>query len=622
MGVPCVQYFCCMLSLSFKLNTISKRLFFSFGMLLISLVIISLLSLLFQRKTRSIHAIGHAIDNQRVLIIQLIKTDLDFLRFETVNQEFFASQKSLLLDSRFNLAEAIWTHNDSLRKSMLRHDFLIEDHFNQTDSLLHAYHATFHQLIKRIKKRGYKDYGLEGTMREYAHALENKESRIPLATLLMLRRHEKDFFLRKEEKYVQLFNVLADSLTKDLYAHKKIHAILHDYQLAFNNLVELDRQIGITPSDGLLGQLNLQTKFISANLEELTKLSSERSTEVVKESAILFIAIGLITLFISIASVYYTSILLTRPIKKLSLSMGKFIVNEGLNEKDWEDTTDTYEVNHLAQSFITMSRKLRTQFAEIQQSSKLLEEQNQALKKLNGELDRFIYSAAHDLKSPLASLSGLVHLARIEVNQAEHDHYFERMETSITKLESFIKDITDYAKNKRQRLKVESLDIQKVLEGVLADLQFLPQANAIQPFLRVAGGAFHTDRTRLEIVLKNMLSNAYRYYDKRKKNSYIFIEASIEKDRLSLEIFDNGIGIGEQHLSKIFDMFYRAVDTAHGTGIGLFLVKESVKMLRGTLSVKSSLGEWTRFTITLPNLKEGLVDEPEMEQVVLESNVH
>lgn len=609
-----------MFVISFKLNSISKRLFFSFGMLLMSIIIISTLAILFQLKTRSVHAIDHALDNQRVLIVQLIKTDLDFLRFETINENFFSENKSALLDTRQELAQTVWINNESIRKTMLAQDFKIDAYLHSTDSLLRAYHQTFDKLVSRIKTKGYKDYGLEGTMRDYAHTLE-KASLIPLEKLLMLRRHEKDFLLRREEKYVLLFNALADSLGNDLLPQPDILHTLKEYKTSFNDLVGLHQDIGITPNLGLLGQLNRQTELISGNLEQLTILTGERSAKLVEQSAILFLAIGLVTLLISISSVYYTSVLLARPIKKLSVSMEKFIVNEGLNENDWTNATDTYEVNHLAQSFITMSRKLKTQFTEIEQSAKLLKTQNRELKKLNGELDRFIYSAAHDLKSPLASLSGLVHLAKREINSDKHGHYFERMEHSIVKLESFIKDITDYAKNKRQQLKVEVIDLEKLIEGALFDLQFLPQGKRVQTFLRVSSSDFHTDRTRLEIVIKNILSNAYRYYDTSKKSSYIFIEATQDKDVVILDIMDNGIGIGKEHLSKIFDMFYRAVDTSHGTGIGLFLVKESVKMLRGKISVKSSLGEWTRFTISLPNLKHSLVEEPEDELVVMESPV-
>src|SRR5262249_49328103 len=158
--------------------------------------------------------------------------------------------------------------------------------------------------------------------------------------------------------------------------------------------------IGITPTEGLLGKLNREMAQISGLLQQLTRLSTERIEHVVEKSTILLSVISLVTIVASTLLTYYTSTRMARPIKKLSLSMGKFIVNEGLNEIDFENE-ETNEISSLSQSFIKLSRKLKNQFGEIQQ-------QNRELKKLNAELDRFIYSAAHDLKSPLASMDGLI----------------------------------------------------------------------------------------------------------------------------------------------------------------------------------------------------------------------
>ncbi|MEJ0030448.1 MAG: HAMP domain-containing sensor histidine kinase [Bacteroidota bacterium] len=81
------------------------------------------------------------------------------------------------------------------------------------------------------------------------------------------------------------------------------------------------------------------------------------------------------------------------------------------------------------------------------------------------------------------------------------------------------------------------------------------------------------------------------------------IEGQVNEQQLTIKITDNGIGIEEKHLPRIYDMFYRAVEHSQGTGIGLFLVRETVRMLRGKIAVKSKLGEWTIFYLTIPNLK-------------------
>ncbi|MEI9917689.1 MAG: HAMP domain-containing sensor histidine kinase [Bacteroidota bacterium] len=578
------------------LNSISKRIFFTLGILVFNIAVIALLSLLFLTKTRAVGSIGQHIDSQRILIIKLIKTDLDILRFESVNQQFYETGQTDMVRERDSLWNLMKMKNTELRKEMEENEFLIDYQFHQIDSLLNDYSKTFRHLLRKINERGFKDYGQEGIMRSFAHQLETSNI-IPLTEYLMLRRHEKDFLLRKEARYVDEFNELCDQVAslKDMSRSDMI--LLNNYRIAFNKLADLNYQIGITPSDGLLGMLSTKTQEVSRHLEELTMLSQARIEQFTQRSMVVFSITSIITVALSVILTFYTSARLARPIKRLSATMGHFMVNEGFNEEELKNDEETNEIANLSQAFAKLSKKLKTQFAEIQS-------QNRELKKLNEELDRFIYSAAHDLKSPLASMEGLVILAEKEMNVPEHAHYFRMMTSSLRKLESFIKDITDYAKNKRQQLKVEPVDVEEQIAEIIDSLKFLPDANRITPSIQLKTSAeFHSDKTRLNIILKNLVSNSFRYFDPTKSENHVVIEGQVNEQQLTLKITDNGIGIEEKHLPRIYDMFYRAVEHSQGTGIGLFLVRETVRMLRGKIAVKSKLGEWTIFYLTIPNLK-------------------
>jgi signal transduction histidine kinase len=494
-------------------------------------------------------------------------------------------------------------------------DFLENFNLDTIDYALNTYDSTFKILVDKITVRGFKDFGLEGSMREQAHLLE-QEGDLNLSDVLTLRRHEKDFLLRKEKQYIDKFNQLTDVLLVDLVNEKKyaIRNMLQSYQREFNTLTDITFEIGITPQVGYLGLLNSQTSAIFETLTKLDDSVKKRKSEILAESAIWFIGISIALIFSSCLLTYFTSTRLARPIKKLSQSMGKFMINEGLNEKEFEEALTNDEISTLSTSFIRMSRKLRSQFNEILK-------QNRELKTLNEELDRFIYSAAHDLKSPLASLDGLVHLADREIDSTTHRHYFQMMSASVRKLNGFINDITDYAKNKRQALVIEKVDVESIVLSIVDSLQFLPHADRVTITVRINGGEFYTDKTRLEIILNNLIGNSFRYLDISKSQSSITIEGSISENSLQLSVEDNGIGIGRQHLGKIFQMFYRAVEHSKGTGIGLFLVKESVKMLRGKIAVKSALGEWTVFYLRITNFKQGHQNTPESIDVVQNEHV-
>jgi signal transduction histidine kinase len=596
------------------LNSISKRIFFTLGILVFNIGVIALLSLVFLMKTRAVGSVGHHIDSQRILIIKLIKTDLDILRFESVNQEFYETGHSDMVRERDSLWSLIKMKNTELHREMDENEFLIEYQFHQIDSLLANYSDTFRLLLRKINERGFKDYGQEGTMRSFAHQLETANV-IPPTLYLTLRRHEKDFLLRKESRYVDEFNELADHVQTSIKGMSRPEIILlNNYRNAFNKLADLNYEIGITPRDGLLGLLSTKTQAVSRQLEQLTVLSTARIEQFTQRSMIVFSITSIITVALSVLLTFYTSARLARPIKKLSTTMGKFMVNEGFNEDELKSDEETNEIANLSQAFVKLSRKLKTQFAEIQS-------QNRELKKLNEELDRFIYSAAHDLKSPLASMEGLVILAEKEINKPEHAHYFRMMTSSLRKLESFIKDITDYAKNKRQQLKIEQVGIESQVAEIIDSLKFLPDASRINTSISIKTLAeFHSDKTRLNIILKNLVSNSFRYFDPMKSENYVVIEGQVNEQQMTIKITDNGIGIEDKHLPRIYDMFYRAVEHSQGTGIGLFLVRETVRMLRGKIAVKSKLGEWTIFYLTVPNLKGNAAviesEETSIEQVV------
>jgi signal transduction histidine kinase len=582
-------------------------MFFTLGILVFNIVLIALLSLVFLMKTRAVGSVGQHIDSQRILTIKLIKTDLDILRFESVNQQFYETGHSDMVRERDSLWSLIKERNTELHREMDENEFVIGYQFHQIDSLLADYSETFRKLLRKINERGFKDYGQEGIMRNFAHQVETTNI-IPLTEYLMLRRHEKDFLLRKESRYIDEFNELADQVQTSTKTMSRSEVILlNNYRNAFNKLADLNFEIGITPSDGMLGSLSTKTNLISRQLEELTKLSTKRIEEFTERSMVVFSITSIITVALSILLTFYTSARLARPIKRLSVTMGKFMVNEGFDENELKNDEETNEISNLSQAFGKLSKKLKMQFAEIQS-------QNRELKKLNEELDRFIYSAAHDLKSPLASMEGLVILAEKEINIPEHAHYFRMMTSSLRKLESFIKDITDYAKNKRQQLKIEPIDIQEQVSEIVDSLKFLPDAGHVSASVQIKSSVeFHSDKTRLSIILKNLISNSFRYIDKSKSENWVVIEGQANEQQLTLKITDNGIGIGEKHIPKIYDMFYRAVEHSQGTGIGLFLVRETVRMLRGKIAVKSKPGEWTVFYLTIPNLKgnEAVIESEE-----------
>ena len=189
--------------MSFLINSITQRLFLSFGLLVVNIAVIAFFAIYFLWISSIISGITHKIDRQRLVITQLLKTDLDFLRFEPVNSRYHETGESNFLKHRDSLFHALKTEQGRLLLSVFENDFHVESNMSEIDSLISLYDCTFKDLVIRINERGFKDHGLEGNMRLFAHRLEDESPHIPLSDLLMLRRHEKDFLFRKQDVYIE-----------------------------------------------------------------------------------------------------------------------------------------------------------------------------------------------------------------------------------------------------------------------------------------------------------------------------------------------------------------------------------------------------------------------------------
>jgi signal transduction histidine kinase len=233
------------------------------------------------------------------------------------------------------------------------------------------------------------------------------------------------------------------------------------------------------------------------------------------------------------------------------------------------------------------------------------EKLNETIHKLNKtikELDAFVYSASHDLIAPLKSVMGLVELARRQNNQEELGSYIDHIEQSIKKLEDVIINMIQYSQNSSLEVKHEGVDLYELIQECLADIKFLPGMEMMSFELNLNKDTIvMSDRSRLKIILNNLIGNSVKYRDDRKNSNRVRITFEKEETIWKLEIYDNGIGIDEKYLNRVFEMFYRATGRSQGSGLGLYIVKETVERLHGNVHVESEKDEWTKFTIEIPH---------------------
>ena len=238
---------------------------------------------------------------------------------------------------------------------------------------------------------------------------------------------------------------------------------------------------------------------------------------------------------------------------------------------------------------------------ELKQLAEEVNGKNINLEKTNAELDRFLYSTSHDLRSPLSSIKGLVNIARAETTDPKLQGYFSMMIDRVDKLDFFIKDIIDYSKNARTDIRREPVDFNKLLDEVTDNLKYIEGAQAIQFRTKVSlGHPVNADKNRLSIILNNLIANAIKYHDPRKEDQWIDVQVTNSNNTIKVRVSDNGTGIEPEHHNKVFDMFYRGTIQSKGSGLGLYIVKETVAKMDGTIGMESTPGLGSSFLITIP----------------------
>jgi signal transduction histidine kinase len=237
-----------------------------------------------------------------------------------------------------------------------------------------------------------------------------------------------------------------------------------------------------------------------------------------------------------------------------------------------------------------VQRKLSQQFKELVQT--------------HDELDRFVYSASHDLSAPLKSILGLITISRLEKDFSKHAEYINKIEASAVKLDSFIKEILDYSRNSRLENEIELINFRELIHEVFENFKHVEHFHTIDISIRDQVPQIKADRMRMKIILNNLLSNAIKYqcYNNGHKPS-IAIQSELNHKYVLIHVKDNGNGIREEYLSKIFKMFFRGTTESSGSGLGLYIAKEAAEKMEGKITVSSSHGHGSIFTVYLPKIK-------------------
>lgn len=231
-----------------------------------------------------------------------------------------------------------------------------------------------------------------------------------------------------------------------------------------------------------------------------------------------------------------------------------------------------------------------------------LKKSEEKLKAIHEELKIFIYKSSHDLRSPLASVLGLINVSRMDLTDPKALKYINTIGGLCKNLDSILVKLVEGMSLKDKKLLIEPVDMNQLLDEIFTSLNYIEGCDKIT--FNVDNkliSPIQTNRDSMYSIMLNLIENSIKY--RKQNSSENEIKIGIFRDgkgRTVIEIADNGIGIMEEIKDKVFNMFYRATSSAKGSGLGLYLAKTTVEKLGGQITVESKEGVETKFTVTLP----------------------
>lgn len=336
---------------------------------------------------------------------------------------------------------------------------------------------------------------------------------------------------------------------------------------------------------GAQGQGGLDKENSQANSVRGVLLAST-STEYISKTKDILRRKALIIMLIMLVVVFFASMLLSdllvRPFEVLSRDIRE--VKEGYSNEPIS-APQYIETMHIADSFNNVLGRMNA---------------------LDQSRQEFVANVSHELKTPMTSMKVLAAslLSEENVDPAVYREFLEDIDSEIDRENKIISDLLELVKEDRTNidLEVTSTDINALAEAVMKRMRPIAEvADIALTLINRRQVTAEVDSTRISLALTNLVENAVKY---NREHGEVVVTVDADEEYFSFVVADNGIGIPEQDLTRIYERFFR-VDKSRsreigGTGLGLSITKSAILRHHGTISVESKEGEGTTFTVRIP----------------------
>ena len=427
-----------------------------------------------------------------VMLQQAKSLEKDFFMFETINPTFYEEKESKILDKHQENLKQVNKQLEALISAFQENDELVKVELLNVKEQVEQLGEDFDQLVNLTLQKGFKDWGVIGKMRQHVHDIEETKLSIDHAQMLMMRRHEKDYLLRKQPQYL---NKLAKAIERfrQSIAHlpkseakTELLVNLTGYHTTFQQMVKLDETIGFKQSSGVKASLFKLNESISKNLAQAESKVESQMLEVRKNTTNFTIILTAIFIVLTLLAGTYVYQKLGKPIAKLSEAITQSIQSDfranfshgNVNGKD-EIASLTHDITYLYEKVQTYTSEILLQKEEIMMQAGNLSKVNTQLE----EKTENIMAKNHELAEKYDEIEK-------QKLQAEEDYKNIQFLTKIGQKVSAHLDIHLIVKEVYQHIhQLMSVDVFAV--GL-----FQPEKNGLNFY----GAEVHKDRLQNKVV--------------------------------------------------------------------------------------------------------------------------
>ncbi|MGB0524705.1 MAG: SpoIIE family protein phosphatase [Flammeovirgaceae bacterium] len=366
-------------------QTLRGKLVFSFSLFLALLLAVIAIDAWSRNWRSKIYDAEQNLNKIRINLSAAKQLEGLFFKDETFNPSFYDQGYSQYLEDRSLLMNQLVNDLKMLQSAgfatVMEHDELIEETIQQFAD----YETNFAQLVELVKQRGFKDWGIEGEMRNAIHAVEVEKS-LDLAKVLMLRRHEKDFIIRKDTKYVKKLHFAVSKLKDDIIRNTstdsdrvRLLSLVDSYQDKFNQLVRLDQQIGFDNQSGLRNDLQQLSGRIHRNIIKINRGVLDEIHHLNTNTRVWSVGLTAFLVLFGVFMTFSMSKSLGKPITDLSNSIREAVQSGFDQDLPIPKLNTNDEITRLSNDFIYMQEQLKTYLLEIKAKSEKIETKQKQL---------------------------------------------------------------------------------------------------------------------------------------------------------------------------------------------------------------------------------------------------